>query len=108
MACNLYFTEYREMSDQQIISMLIQCFTARAMDWAATVWKAGSLPTSSYTEFVRQIWIVFNHPEHGLTSEQQLLNLCQGETSAAQYAISFRVLAAESRWNQSVFERAAF
>lgn len=71
------------------------------MQWTGpVVWKAGGPTTLDYMEFVRQFWLVFYHPVHGLTSGQRLIHLSQGDTSVAQYAIFlFRVIAAESGWN---------
>lgn len=69
------------------------------MDWAAAMWCTGISASTSYEEFLRQFRLVFEHPEHGLTAGQRLLNMRQGESAAADYAISFRVLAAESGWN---------
>lgn len=100
LACKLYCAEFPGMTDKQRVSLLMQRMTGRAMDWAAAVWRAEGLPTTSYAEFTRQFWLVFDHPKHGLMGGQWLLNLQQGESPAADYAISFRVLAVVSGWNQ--------
>lgn len=40
-----------------------------------------------------------SHPAQGQSSSQLLLQLRQGVSSAAEYAISFRILVADSGWN---------
>ncbi len=43
---------------------------------------------------------IFDHPEGGRNVEDQLLALCQGRNTAAEYALSFRTLAAQTDWTQ--------
>lgn len=69
----------------------------RAQDWAAAVWSAGGLLTTDYEAFIREFWVVFDHPDHGQSSAQKLLCLRQG---------SMQILVAEhakpSQLNSSV------
>lgn len=44
---------------------------------------------------------VFDHPVKGRQAEGQLLDLRQGNLSVSQYAINFRILAAESGWGDA-------
>lgn len=100
LACELYYAEHPEITETQRISLLIQCFKGSAMDWAAVVWKAAGKLTRDYSTFLNQFWLVFDHPKHGMTSGQRLIQLHQGDASAATYSISFQVLVVESGWNE--------
>lgn len=45
---------------------------------------------------------MFDHPDYEQMSSQLLLQLRQGSETATNYAIRFRILAAESEWNDAV------
>ncbi|KAK3571039.1 hypothetical protein QTP86_001284 [Hemibagrus guttatus] len=47
------------------------------------------------------IWEVFEYPVGGKDISLQLMELHQGSDSAADYAIKFRTLAAQSGWNEA-------
>ncbi|KAF7640741.1 hypothetical protein LDENG_00018150 [Lucifuga dentata] len=49
---------------------------------------------------------VFDHPVQGKFAAKRLLSLCQGSRSVAEYSIDFRVLAAESGWNEEALQGA--
>lgn len=51
-----------------------------------------------YSYFVQQLE-VFEYPAGGRDILTQLLQTNQGNQSAAEYAVSFRILAAQSGWN---------
>ncbi len=44
---------------------------------------------------------MFEHPAGGKEVGEQLLSLCQGRGSAADYALSFRTLAAQTGWRDA-------
>lgn len=52
---------------------------------------------------------VFDHPVHGREAKARLLPLRQGGSPVAQYAITFRITAAECGWDdkalQATFQR---
>ncbi len=49
-----------------------------------------------FTDTLQQ---VFDHPVSGREAARRLLDLCQGHQAVADYAIDFRTLASESRWD---------
>ncbi|KAF7640739.1 hypothetical protein LDENG_00018860, partial [Lucifuga dentata] len=49
---------------------------------------------------------VFDHPVQGKDAAKRLLSLRQGSRSVAEYSIDFRVLAAESGWNEEALQGA--
>lgn len=44
---------------------------------------------------------VFDHPVQGKDTANRLLRITQGSRSVAEYSVEFRIIAAESRWNDS-------
>ena len=49
---------------------------------------------------MKELKKVFDHPVQGAVAVSRLFSLRQGLQSAAEYAIEFRILAAESSWNE--------
>ncbi len=73
--------------------------SGKAIDWAAAVWETERLFRTSYKYFVQQLRDVFEYPAGGKDISTQLLHMSQGNRTAADYAIEFRTLAAQSGWN---------
>lgn len=97
LACELYFTELPSLTSAHKVSM-IQRLTGRVQDWAVAICRQGNSVVQDYRLFVQRFRAVFNQ---GWSSSQRLLRLRQGSDAAADYAIQFWVLAAESGWNDS-------
>lgn len=57
----------------------------------------------SYPRFIEETKRVFDHPVKGRQTVNQLLDL-QSNSSTADYAVNFRILAAESRWRNSALQ----
>lgn len=87
LACELYFAEFPSLTDTQKISTLIQRLSGNFAEQKHCL--------HGLTKFKQ----VFDHPDQGQSSSQQLLKLRQGNESAADYSIHFRILAADSGWN---------
>lgn len=83
--------------------------TSRAIDWAAAVWDADSLFRTSADYFIQELREVFEYLAGGKDISTQILNITQVNCTAAEYAIEFRTLAAQSGWNdislKAVFQR---
>ncbi|KAK3544439.1 hypothetical protein QTP86_012422 [Hemibagrus guttatus] len=88
-------------------AFLLSLLTGRALDWASAVWDADHQIRKSFTYFTGMIWEVFEYPAGGKDILLQLMELRQGSDSAADYAIKFRILAAQSSWNDMAL-RAVF
>ncbi|KAL0172866.1 hypothetical protein M9458_033177 [Cirrhinus mrigala] len=72
----------------------------RAINWASAVWDSDSQLKSSVDYFLQQIREVFQYPAGGRDISTQLINITQGNRTAAEYAVEFRTLAAQSGWNE--------
>ncbi|KAK3538538.1 hypothetical protein QTP86_006703 [Hemibagrus guttatus] len=77
-----------------------QC-ASRALEWASAVWDADPQIMSSFSYFVGLIREVFEYPVGGKDISIQLMELCQGSDTTADYAIKFRTLATQSGWNDA-------
>ncbi|KAK3554436.1 hypothetical protein QTP70_023034 [Hemibagrus guttatus] len=75
--------------------------SSRALEWASAVWDADPQIRSSFSHFAGLIREVFEYPAGGKDISVQLMELRQGTDTAADYAITFRTLAAQSGWNDA-------
>ncbi len=86
-------------SEKAKIAYIISLLCDRALDWASALWRQQSpicLDLKVFTDTLQQ---VFDHPVSGREAARRLLDLCQGNQAVADYAIDFRTLASESRWD---------
>ncbi|KAK3522496.1 hypothetical protein QTP86_016149 [Hemibagrus guttatus] len=102
--CEVFFSHqpgmYRE--DGTKCTFLLSLLMGKALEWASAVWDADPLIRASYSHFEEGIREVFEHPAGGKDILGQLMEIRQGSESAADYAIRFRTLAAQSEWNDAV------
>ncbi|KAL0179864.1 hypothetical protein M9458_025306 [Cirrhinus mrigala] len=97
----LYF-EYQQdrfESEEKRCAFLMTLLTGRVLDWASAVWDADPQLKKSVEYFLLQIQEVFEYPAGGRDISTQLIHAKQGNRTAAEYAIAFRTLAAQSGWN---------
>ena len=110
--CTLVFEQQplTYATDKSKIAFIMSLLSDRASSWALAVSSSTSTVTQFYPSFVSEMRKVFDHPVQGREASSRLLTLHQGSAApVAQYAIDFRILAAESGWDdaalQSVFLR---
>ncbi len=65
---------------------------------ATAVWEGGNMAFPSFRNFMRQFREVFEHSVDGKEVGEQLLALRQESSTAADYALTFRTLAAQTGW----------
>ncbi|KAK3566681.1 hypothetical protein QTP86_003194 [Hemibagrus guttatus] len=90
---------YRE--EGTMCAFLMSLLTDRALEWASAVWDADPQIKASYEYFAGMIREVFEYPADGKDISVRLMELRQGSEAAADYAIRFRTLAAQSVWNDA-------
>lgn len=78
----------------------------RSLSWAMAIWR-GTNDIANSEQFVSFFQSVFNHSPDGKEVSDKLLMVRQGNHHAAEYALDFRTLAAESSWNDFAL-RAAY
>ncbi|KAK3529465.1 hypothetical protein QTP70_031076 [Hemibagrus guttatus] len=76
-------------------------FLRQCGEWASVVWDADPQIKASYDYFSGMIKEVFEYPAGGKDISVRLMELRQGSEAAADYAIRFRMLAAQSGWNNA-------
>ncbi|KAK3518359.1 hypothetical protein QTP86_003530, partial [Hemibagrus guttatus] len=101
--CDVFFSHqpgmYREEGTK--CAFLMSLLTDRALEWASAVWDADPQIKASYDYFSGMIKEVFEYPAGGKDISVRLMELRQGSEAAADYAIRFRTLAAQSGWNDA-------
>lgn len=95
---SLYYTESSR------ISFVCSLLTGKALDWATAVWREDSSMFPTFSAFLQSFKEVFEHPEGGKSTGDQLLSLCQGKTTAPKYALNFRTLAAQTNWVEDMLK----
>ncbi len=76
-------------SEEKKCAFLMTLLTGRAIDWAAAVWDSDSRLRYSVDHFIQQIREVFEYPAGGKDVSTQIMNITQGNRTAAEYAIEF-------------------
>ncbi|KAK3507389.1 hypothetical protein QTP70_016296, partial [Hemibagrus guttatus] len=99
--CEVFFAHQPGMysNEETQCALVMSLLTSRALEWASTVWDANPQIRSSFSYFAGLICEVFEYPAGGKDISVQLMELRQGSDTTADYAITFRTLAAQSRWN---------
>ncbi|KAK3517158.1 hypothetical protein QTP86_019099, partial [Hemibagrus guttatus] len=101
--CEVFFSHqpgmYREEGTK--CAFLLSLMTDRALEWASAIWDADPQVKLSFAYFAGMIREVFEYPAGGKDISLQLRELPQGSETAADYAIRFRTLAAQSGWNDA-------
>lgn len=78
---------------------MMTSLSGKAIDWAAAVWETDVRFRRSFDYFIQQLREVFEYPAGGTDISIQILQMSQGNRTAAEYAIMFRTLAAQSGRN---------
>uniref|UniRef100_A0A8C1V5B8 Gypsy retrotransposon integrase-like protein 1 n=1 Tax=Cyprinus carpio TaxID=7962 RepID=A0A8C1V5B8_CYPCA len=104
--CSIYFENQPEafLRDTTKCSFMMSLFTGKALEWASAVWDQDDMIRTSFDYFSKQITEVFQYPAGGRDVSMQLLDLCQGNRTAAEYAVDFRTIAAQSGWNEAALK----
>ncbi|KAK3536465.1 hypothetical protein QTP86_013153 [Hemibagrus guttatus] len=101
--CEVFFSHqpgmYREEGTK--CAFLLSLMTDRALEWASAIWDADPQVKLSFAYFAGMIREVFEYPAGGKDISLQLMELRQGSETAADYAIRFCTLAAQSGWNDA-------
>ncbi|KAK3558232.1 hypothetical protein QTP86_013970 [Hemibagrus guttatus] len=101
--CEVFFLRQPGMYHEEgtRCAFLLSLLMSRALEWASAIWDADPQVRLSFSYFAGMIREVFEYPAGGKDISIQLMKLRQGSESAADYAIRFRTLAAQSGWNNA-------
>lgn len=99
--CSLVFSQQPATyaTDQSKVAFTMSLLSDQASAWALAVSTHSPSVCADYSSFTQEMKNVFDHPVKGREATSQLLRLRQGSQSVSQYALDFRILAAESGWN---------
>ncbi len=86
------------------ISFVCSLLIGKALEWATAVWREDGSTFPSFEVFLQRFKEVFDHPAGGKSAGEQLLMLNQGRKTAAEYAVSFRTLAAQTDWTEDALK----
>ena len=99
--CELLFVHQpsRYSSPKSRVALIVSLLSGRALQWAVATLEKHPLLASNYKQFIGEFKLVFDHPPEGSDLASKLLTISQGTRSVADYAVEFRILAAECKWN---------
>jgi hypothetical protein len=81
-------------TERSKVATVISLLTGRASEWA--IWARGEEELASYEGLMALFRGIFDHPLEGIEGGECL----QDDQIAAKYALTFRTVAAPSRWNE--------
>ncbi len=101
LQCSMFVNQQPMLysTDDSRIAFVCSLLTGRALEWATAVWSDERAVFPSFTSFLQCFREVFEHPAGGKEVGEQLLALRQGRGTAADYALSFRALSAQTEWS---------
>ena len=104
--CSLVFHQQPRTyaTDQVKIAFIMSLLSDQASAWALAISTHSPELTQDYNQFTQEMKKVFDHPVKGKEAVSNMLRLRQGTQSASQYALEFRILAAESGWNDTALQ----
>ncbi len=100
LQCSLFVTQQPALypNDASKIAFACSLLTGRALDWVTAIWRGDGSAFPSFDFFLQHFKEIFDHPAGGRDAGEQLLTLSQGRTTAAEYALAFRTLTAQTTW----------
>lgn len=78
------------------IAFVCSLLTGKAWEWITAVWRDDDIAFPSNESFIQKLCNVFDHPDKGKEAGDRLLELTQW--TAAEYALKFRTLSAQTVW----------
>ncbi|KAI2653118.1 Transposon Tf2-6 polyprotein [Labeo rohita] len=101
LQCTLFVNQQPHLypTDEGRIAFVCSLLTGKALEWATAVWDLGQPTFPSFAAFLRSFKEVFQPSPESSEAGEQIMALRQGRRTAAEYALDFRTLAAQSGWN---------
>ncbi len=100
LQCSLFVSQQPALypTEESRIAFLCSLLTDKALDWVTAVWNFNRPAFTSFESFLQHFRAVFDLPEGGDGAGEQILTLKQGRNTAAEFALAFRTLAAQTEW----------
>ncbi|KAK5909547.1 hypothetical protein CesoFtcFv8_003468 [Champsocephalus esox] len=91
-------------SDITRVAFVMSLLSGKAAASAVAIAKSNPAIYNSFLVFETEMYRVFDHPLQGKEAGNRLLSLRQGSESVSTYSIDFRILAAESGWDEMALQ----
>ncbi|KAL0176934.1 hypothetical protein M9458_029264, partial [Cirrhinus mrigala] len=100
LQCSLFVSQQPHLypTDESKVAFACSLLSGRALDWATAVWRFDRPAYPSFAAFLQRFKEVFQPSTEGGEAGEQIMALRQGRRTAADYALTFRTLAAQSGW----------
>ncbi|KAL0152565.1 hypothetical protein M9458_052288 [Cirrhinus mrigala] len=101
LQCTLFVNQQPHLypTEEGKIAFVCSLLTGKALEWATAVWNLDRPAFPSFATFLQQFKAVFQPSSESGEAGEQIYQLRQGRRTAAEYALEFRTLAAQSGWN---------
>ncbi|KAI2666797.1 Transposon Tf2-6 polyprotein [Labeo rohita] len=101
LQCSLFVNQQPHLypTDEGKIAFVCSLLCGRALEWATAVWRLDRPTFPTFAAFLQRFKEVFQPSTESGEAGEQIVALRQGRRTAADYALSFRTLAAQSGWN---------
>ncbi|KAI2665820.1 Transposon Tf2-6 polyprotein [Labeo rohita] len=101
LQCTLFVNQQPHLypTDECKIAFVCSLLSGRALDWATAVWSLDRPAFPSFATFLQSFKEVFQPSSESGEAGEAIVKLRQGRRTAADYALDFRTLAAQSGWN---------
>ncbi|KAL0182333.1 hypothetical protein M9458_021708, partial [Cirrhinus mrigala] len=101
LQCSLFVNQQPHLyaTDESKIAFVCSLLTGKALDWATAVWNLGQSTYPTFSTFLQSFKEVFQPSPESSEAGEQIVALKQGRRPAADYALEFRTLTAQSGWN---------
>ncbi|KAL0163550.1 hypothetical protein M9458_039303 [Cirrhinus mrigala] len=101
LQCSLFVSQQPHLypTDECKIAFVCSLLSRRALEWATAVWRLDRPTFPSFSDFLQHFKEVFQPSTENGEAGKQIMALRQGRRTAADYALSFRTLGAQSGWN---------
>ncbi|KAL0157403.1 hypothetical protein M9458_048649 [Cirrhinus mrigala] len=101
LQCSLFVSQQPHLypTDEGKIAFVCSLLTGKALDWATAVWRLDRPTFPTFAAFLQQFKGVFQPSSESGEAGEEIMALRQDRRPAADYALTFRTLAAQSGWN---------
>ncbi|KAL0150452.1 hypothetical protein M9458_054269 [Cirrhinus mrigala] len=101
LQCTLFVNQQPHLypTEESKIAFVCSLLSGRALEWATAVWNLDRPTFPSFSAFLQRFKVVFQPSTESSEAGKQIMALRQGRRNAADNALSFRTLAAQSGLN---------
>lgn len=108
--CQLVFDQQplTYSTEKAKVAFIMSLLSGKASAWAVALVNSSSPVCNTLDSFAKEMRKVFDHPLQSKEASSRLLSLRQGTGSVTSYSIDFRILAAETGWDEKALQGVFF